>query len=133
MDERYRVLAEKLRALSSADAADHLLANYPVGSEDSGTAIVMIRHLSWEVTDQVRLADHYLSRLPHASAVAYEAFAAIMSRDRFLAAVQGNWPKTDERIELLRYYLYPTIRSHYAPGATNEQIEALLSIARERA
>jgi hypothetical protein len=91
-----------------------------------GTAILMIQHLSWKVEDQVRLADHYLSRLPHASARGYEAFASIMSRDRFLSAIRRNWPQAPERLDLLRYYLFPTIRSHYMQDATDAQIEALL-------
>lgn len=47
MNERERVLCERLRAMESAEAAEWLISEYPMGSKNWGEALVLIPHRSW--------------------------------------------------------------------------------------
>jgi hypothetical protein len=53
--------------------------------------------LSWKTVDQVRLADHYLSKLPFASETPYAAFASFMSIKRLVGILQRHMPAEPDR------------------------------------
>ncbi len=113
--------------MGSKDAATWLLDRYPAGTMDSGTAILAISHLSWKRADQTRLARHYLSTIPHARAVAYRAFASIMSIPRFLAVIEEYVPAAENRRDLLFYYLVPTLRQAARTDSDNAVIARFLA------
>ena len=106
MNENDRAELATLRALSSSEAADYLLQKYPRG----GTALVLLPHLSWKVSDQRRLASAYLANLPHANPRAYEAFASFMPLKNFIEAIKEHLPgRQTDRTGLLSYYLVPIL------------------------
>ena len=67
--QEFKKMVLKLGEMSSKHAADWLVLTYPVGSAGYGSAIALITHRSWKRSDQIRLAKHYLSKLPFASVV----------------------------------------------------------------
>lgn len=127
MDRTSAELIKALRRLGSKDAATWLLERYPVGTMGWGTAILAISHLSWKRADQTRLARHYLSTIPHASAVAYRAFASIMSIPRFLAVIEEYVPAAENDRDLLFYYLVPTLRQAARTDSDNALIASFLA------
>lgn len=74
----------KLGKMSSRYAADWLVLTHPIGIADYGNAIALITRRPWKRSDQIRLARHYLGKLPFASARVYEAFLSFMSISLFL-------------------------------------------------
>lgn len=105
-----RELVESLRRMGSGEGATWLIGRYPRESFDSGVAITAIPHLSWRRADQVRLAKHYLCGLPHASGIAYKAFASFMSIPRLLQVIEEYVPESEGRRELLFFYLLPVLQ-----------------------
>ena len=93
MDAATRQELDELKKLPSHEAADLILERYPLDSAMWGNAITLIEHLSWKVPDQVRLAEYYLSRLPHASDRGYSVFLNVMQLERLLAVIERNWPQ----------------------------------------
>ncbi len=122
MNEEMRALVKALREMGSEKAADHLLERFPAGSHGSGVATTAIGHLSWRRADQMRLAKHYLSNLPHASGRAYRVFAAIMSIPRLLRIIEDNMPEDEDRKDLLFYYLRPVFREGARTEADRETV-----------
>ena len=96
--------------MSSEAAATYLLEHHPRGTWDGPSVVRVIRGLSWRRPDQMRLARHYLSNLPHAHEHAYKAFASFMSVPRFLRVIEENLPQAEDRMGLLFYYLTPVLR-----------------------
>ena len=104
MNEVNRAEAEYLRTLSSEDAATFLLEKY---SQDYP---VTMKHRSWNVSDQFRLARKFLQGYAHASDRIYEDFLTFMSLDNFLAVIVEGLPDIPEdRLPLLYYYLVPSL------------------------
>lgn len=81
------------------------MAERPLGSYRWGEALILIRHMSWKAEDQLRLARHYLARMPYADGRAYEAFASVMSLDRFLLVLDEHWPSDPSDRQLSLYCL----------------------------
>lgn len=106
--EMERVAAE-LRLLSSSAAAGWLLAQYPSGSADYGTAFDLMAARSWQRAEQRRLADHYLARLPFASAKPYKVFLSFMAVPVFLSVLEKHLPRDKSGLELLRYHVEPML------------------------
>lgn len=101
--------ATELRLLPSSAAADWLLEQYPAGSADYGTAFALMAARSWKRADQKRLADHYLARLPFASAKPYQVFLSFMSVPVFLSVLEKHLPTDEADLALFRYHLEPML------------------------
>ena len=110
MDEKQRHVCRYLRELESAQAADWLMQQYPTSADNWGEALIAMAHRSWEKPDQVRLARYYLAKIPHASALAYEAFASFMSVPTLIAVIKDQIPSSPEDRGLLEYHLVPVLR-----------------------
>lgn len=99
----------KLTSLSSSQAADWLLSAFPIESQRYWDGLLLIPHRSWRRSDQLRLARHYLQRIPFASARGYEIFASFMQVSTFLTCIRESLPLSDERLDLLLDYLIPVL------------------------
>ena len=105
MNEANRAEAEFLRTLSSEEAATFLLEKYSQGYP------VTMRHRSWKVADQFRLARRFLQGSAHASDRVYKDFLSFMSLDNFLKVISEGLPNIpNDRLRLLHYYLIPSLR-----------------------
>ncbi|MES1201839.1 MAG: hypothetical protein ABUS57_10375 [Pseudomonadota bacterium] len=109
MDAKLRSEARKLRGMGSEQAASHLIQHWP--RSDKHTFIV-IEHLSWKVTDQIRLAAHFLPGKTFPHAYPYGAFASFMSAKHFLAAIDQLWPDDAWDRDLLLYHLGPILNKY---------------------
>jgi hypothetical protein len=109
-------IVNDLRKMASSEAAEWLIEQYPVGSANWGDAIGIMAHLSWKKADQARLADHYLSRLPFASAKPYEVFASFMNISRLVDILRKNAPSGVSDRNLLEYHAGPVlVRAAHTP------------------
>ena len=104
MNEKQRRECEKLRALTSAEAATYLIETYPAEGPAPLEAIALIPHRSWKRNDQLRLARHYLRRLPFANARPYEAFASFMSLPLLVSVLEEFVPGDAGKRDLFFYY-----------------------------
>lgn len=84
---------------------------YPAGALDYGSAIAIIPHRSWERKDQIRLARHYLQRIPFAHGAPYAAFLSFMSVPVFIDVIREHLPRDKGDLSLLMYYLRPALLS----------------------
>lgn len=122
MNERQRQECERLRAFSSGEAADYLLANYGVESPNYGEAFVLLPHRSWMRSDQVRLARHYFQKIPFASSRPYEVFAAFMSLPLLIELLEEFAPVASDDLSLFIYHVEPVLRRR----ARNDQEVSLV-------
>jgi hypothetical protein len=127
MRPELRQAAAELRSKSSAEAADWLLAHHPVESADAGKAIVLLEHLSFERRDARRLAEHYLSKLPHASDRAYRVFVRLLPLNVFLCVIRGHLPIGQQRRDLLLYYLEPVLRERVFSSESEQAVQSFLA------
>ena len=120
MNDADRAEAKFLRTLSSAEAATFLLENYARGYPAT------IRHRSWDVEDQFRLARQFLKGHAHASPRPYEDFLSFMSLDNFLAVVlEGLRDIPKERLDLLAYHLLPLLRRTARNGVELSKVNGI--------
>lgn len=126
MDKRQRALCTQLAKMSSDQAADWLLANYPLESSDWGEALLLIPHRTWKRPDQMRLAKYYFKKLPFSGPRGYESFAAIMSIKSLLDCISEAIPAEKSRIDLLLYYLTPTLNRAAKSDSEKELIKQFL-------
>ena len=126
MDAALRAEVETLRGLESAEAADYVLRTYPLEALQWGRALDLIAHRSWQREDQIRLAEHYLSRIPYASTRPYEVFAALLSFHDFADIIRRHWPKAECDNGLLCYHLAPLVKRYVEAGADRKLGEELL-------
>jgi hypothetical protein len=110
--------------MGSEAAATHLIEQWPKGHRHT---FVLIQHMSWKPADQNRLAEHFLSKKPFASAFPYEAFASFMSADRFLAAIERVWPEDQWDRNLLMYHLGGILDRYEAVEKNRSAIEQFVS------
>jgi len=127
MDKRIRDESQKLRQLSSENAATWLLDTYPATGAETGIAIKLIAHRSWKREDQMRLAEHYLESLPHASGVGYEAFSKIMSVKNLINVLRKYLHTKTRSIDTLRYYLEPVLRTSAKNASDEKLVEQFIS------
>lgn len=127
MDQRLRSAVNDLRKMGSSEAADWLMAHYPVDSGSAGEALIMASHLSWKKADQLRLADHYLSKLPFASARPYEVFASMLPVHRLVAILKDRIPSEEADRDLLWYYAGPVLTRAAKTAQDHEAVQALMS------
>jgi len=95
--------------MPSNDAADWLVSHYLPYDPNYGEVYRIIPHISWKKEDQIRLAKHYLRKIPFASALPYEAFASVMPIKKLLNVIYEYLPTDRNDLELLLYYLIPTL------------------------
>lgn len=95
--------------MTSAEAADWLITRSASNMRDEGDAARLIPHRSWKRSEQVRLAKHFLKKLPFASAAVYENLASIMSFRRFVGMLRDTLPTDEGDLDLLRYHLLPVL------------------------
>lgn len=127
MDTHLKELAERIGRMTSEEAADWLIANYPVEKANYGDAISVVSHRSWRRADQVRIAKHYLKKIPFASAKPYEAFASFMSIRSFLQVVEEYVPEGNAEKSLLLYYLKPVLQQAAKNNTDHELVAAFVS------
>jgi hypothetical protein len=120
-------MAGDLRKMSSGEAADWLMTHYPADSENVGEALNIAFHLSWKKADQLRLAEHYLTRLPFASARPYEVFASILPVHRLVAVLKERMPADEARRDLLRYLAGPVLTRAVKTARDQEAVQAFMS------
>ncbi|MCA3081003.1 MAG: hypothetical protein ING71_19725 [Rhodocyclaceae bacterium] len=120
MDQRIRSLVQDLRKLGSNKAATWLIKEYPADGGRSGDAILMIGHLSWKKSDQIRLAEHYLQGLPFATARPYEVFASFMEISRLIEIMRQYILKSDRK-DLFLYHVGPVL-TEAAKSTRNQDI-----------
>jgi hypothetical protein len=118
---------DALRRLSSEEAANWLIEQYPVESENYGEAIVLLAHRSWKKSDQFRLARYYFRRVPFASSRPYEIFASFMSLSSFIKVIQERVPLNKEDRSLLVYHLKPVLKKKVSSASDEEMVNKLLS------
>jgi len=127
MDRDLTEMLGRLKAMECGAAADALMASYPAGSPNWGAAIELIGHLSWPKKDQVKLAKHYLSRLPFANAKPYEVFANIMSLPTLLQILKEYAPSNDRDKNLFRYYAKPALERAKPSDSDRKMVEEFFS------
>lgn len=113
--------------MASEDAATWLMENYPVDAHNYGDAIALIPHRSWGRSDQIRLARHYLRKLPFASSRVYEAFASFMSLDLFVKIIKEYWPHDEADVSLLIYHLRPVLNKFARTDSDRAVVLSLVS------
>ena len=106
MDEATRRDAEHLRSMTSAEAAEWLIAEHP-----SGLGLRLVKHRSWERPEQERLADHYLAEMPFAASWPYEVLLSVMAVERFLRIAEAHFPSEASAVNLALYHLSPALRA----------------------
>jgi hypothetical protein len=126
MDQRLQEKLVDLRKMGSGPAADWLLANCPINSDQSGDAFSIIPRLSWQKNDQYRLAKHYLSKIPYASSHPYEAFASFMPTKKLVDLIGDFLPIDQTDKNLLRYHLTPVLTKSAKTDADRAAVNALL-------
>ena len=132
MDQRLASLASDLRKMSSSEAAEWLIDRYPVGSAGWGEAITIMPHRSWKKADQVRLARHYLSRLPYANAKPYEVFASFMKISRLVDILRENTPNSAWDRKLLEYHVGRVLAQAIKKPEDREIVENFISELKAR-
>ena len=132
MDQHIRSAAGVLRKMSSGEAADWLLTHYPADSENIGEGLSIASHLSWKKADQLRLAEHFLSRVPFASARPYQMLASIMPVHRLVAALKERIPSDESGRDLLWYHVGPVLSRAARTARDQQAAQALMSDVKAR-
>jgi len=110
MNAEMRRLTADLGKRSSSEITEWLLARYPVGSADWGTALLLLDHVSVNKVHAKRLAEHYLSRIPYASDRPYRLFAKLLPLDDLIKILRQHLPAKRRDLDLLIYHVGPLIR-----------------------
>jgi hypothetical protein len=124
MNERQRQILSDLRKKGSTEVADWLMQQYPAGS---GEAMIILAHLSLKRMDQVRLAEHYLSRLPFADARPYKTFASFMQVRRLVEIMRKHIPTDNRDKQLLEYYAAPVLNRAAKTAEDREAVQRFLA------
>jgi phosphoglycerol transferase MdoB-like AlkP superfamily enzyme len=78
--------------------------------EHASDGCIFLNTRSWEVSDQMFLASHFLRNIPHASSICYENLLSFMSINNFLRIVASKLDGLNEKdLGLLRYYIVPAL------------------------
>ncbi|QDP19032.1 hypothetical protein [Sphingomonas xanthus] len=109
MNEEMRKAAADLRTMPSAEATDWLIARYPVGSSDWGSALTLLDHVSLRKQDNRRLATHYLGASPFAHDRPYRVFEKLLGLSELLAIISLSMPANERDADLLMYHLRPLL------------------------
>ena len=79
-----------------------MISTYPVGASDYGMAFNLLTRRSWKHRGQIRLAEHYLAKLPFAATKPYGVFLSFMAADVFVAQLRKFLASDESEAELLR-------------------------------
>jgi hypothetical protein len=93
---------------------------------ESGVAIALMPHRSWKRRDQIRLAEHYLQRIPFAHGGGYAAFLSFMSIPIFIYIIRRHLPEDISRLSLLMYYLKPALLKTATTQRDKERVAAFI-------
>jgi hypothetical protein len=99
-----------IKEMESSEAACWLMEKYSVASVDYEQAFILLTKRSWKKSDQTKLANYYLKRMPFASVIPYEIFLRFMAFDAFLNVIKENIPKKEQDRSLVLYHLVPALR-----------------------
>lgn len=110
MDSKLKIILAELRKMTSSQAADWLMENYPTNEEDYWVGIKLLSHVSWKRSDQIRLATFYLKKMPFANSTVYATFASIMAFDLLIKIIREQLPTDKNDINLLLYHLEPILQ-----------------------
>ena len=105
MDKWTRDTSAALRDMSSSQAADWLLANYPREGDKPGVAVKLLAHLSLHKADNLRLAEHYLAGPTWAHEWPYEVFAKCLGVRRLVSTLEKVVFDTNRDHSLLHYHI----------------------------
>lgn len=122
MDAELWRIAAQLRRMPSGEAAEWLLAH-----EGRGTAVLLLGHVPLTRKDNLRLAKHFLTRLPHAHATTYKVFAERLSVPDFVAVIRENLPEDASGMDLLLYYLKPVLKTAIRSPQGEEAARTLIA------
>lgn len=110
MDERLRALCRELARMSSAQAANWLMSEYPLSTANWGEALLLMPHRSWKRSEQKILARYYFKKIPFAQAKGYETFASFMSIPLLLECLMCHLPMAPEKNGLFIYHVAPVLK-----------------------
>jgi hypothetical protein len=127
MTKDIKLIIDYLRNMTSDQAADWLMEKYPVRNNNWGEAIIIMSHLSWKKEDQLRLANHYLSKLPFANGRPYTVFASFMKISTLVKVLQKHTPTDFSDRRLIEYYAGPILEK----AAKNSKDRALVESFRQ--
>ena len=88
----------------------------------------LLPHLSWKEADQLKLARHYLSKIPYASAKPYEVFVSFMTLGNFIRVLKEFLPSQEEDKSLLKYHLKSVLSNAATTDAARKSVEDFLAI-----
>lgn len=103
MNEKQHKIISELREMESSEAAEWLIKTHPKDG------CIYISKVSWRKPDQLVLANHFLSYIPHTSGRCYAQLLAIMSLPKFVAVLEKYIPKNNQDKDLLSYCLLPCL------------------------
>ncbi|MHA6194463.1 hypothetical protein ACX3YG_08850 [Pseudomonas wadenswilerensis] len=128
MNEKQRLECSQISSMSSEEAAEWLMSQYPVDASGYGEVFVLIPHRSWKRAEQQRLASYYLQKMPFAAGKAYDSLASVMPVRVLLDAASKYVPNDPGRIDLLLYYLVPVLSKRVRSQRDFEVLESFLSM-----
>ena len=102
-----------------------------IGRGGRGDPYVVMPHRSWKRSDQIKLADCFLSNLPLGAKFGYESFLSFMSLPVFIDVIKRNLPEKDG-YDLLIYYLEPTLWKHAKTDKDRKLVEEFIHELKSR-
>ena len=123
MDANHKEVIAKVKQLGAEEAASLLLSEYSLEDDGYGEVFNIINHRSWPKREQIRLADYYLSNIPHSSERAYKVFLGFMSAKAFVNVIKKHVPDSSEKRALLAYHLIPLLDQHMKSGNASSEIK----------
>ncbi|WP_369990755.1 hypothetical protein [Pseudomonas xanthosomatis] len=127
MDVRQKEQVADLLKMSSEQAAEWLISTYPISEQGYGEGMVLIPHRSWKGNDQLKLARHYMQKIPFASERGYKVFSSFMSVSSFLGCIREQLPLAQQKQELLLYHLVPVLVAMAKNDKDVDMIKAFLA------
>lgn len=109
MNEKQRIECSMISGMTSEQAADWLINTYPISSEEYSHAFELMSRRSWKRSEQRKLANHYLRKIPFAAGRAYSALASIMPARVLIEELIKYIPEEKADIDLMLYYLLPAL------------------------
>lgn len=110
MNPKQRETAKMLRGMSSADAAEWLLTNCPLGAPKEDP-ILMLEHVPLAAKDTRKLAWYYLQPPVPARDRPCRVFAQLLGMRRLLKTLNAMPFENPRDAHLLRYHLSPIYKN----------------------
>jgi hypothetical protein len=121
------MIENKLKTLTSAQAATLLMETFPVERPNYSEAFKIIAHRSWKRPDQVRLARFYLKKLPFANSKPYEVFASFMAIPTLISVFKEVLPSKSDDLQFFVYYVAPILTKNVKSENDRYIVEEFLS------